>query len=232
MPHPILYADLTGPIVDFCVSVIKDTGLGGIFLLMAAGNACLPVPSEAVMLFAGFSVFEGDQTLLGVTLAGVAGSMAGSWLTYGIGWFGRVDLLERNRLFHVSPSRLAWVDRWFQRYGSAAVLAGRLVPVVRAFVSLPAGVAKMPFWRFTWLSTLGSIPWVFGLALLGQAVGSQWEDWRHNLGYFDYVVVAAIATGGVYLVLKRRRGEGGDEREPLSQEAAASAEPARSSVEG
>lgn len=207
MLHPLLYADVTGPIVDFCVSVIKDTGLAGIALLMAVGSACIPVPSEAVMLFAGFNVSSGSQTLIGVTLAGVGGNLLGSWLTYAIGYYGRIDLLERNRLVHLSPSRLAWVDGWFQRYGGATVFFGRMVPLVRAFVSLPAGVAKMPFWRFTWLTALGSLPWVLGFALLGQAVGSQWEHWRHNFGYFDYVVAAAIVIGVAYLMLKRRRGE-------------------------
>jgi membrane protein DedA with SNARE-associated domain len=232
MFHPLLYADITGPIVDFCVKVIEGAGLGGIFLLMAAGSACIPIPSEAVMLFAGFSVSNGDQTLLGVTLAGLAGNMAGSWLTYALGWYGRVDLLEKNRLFHISPSRLAWVDGWFQRYGGATVFFGRVVPLVRAFVSLPAGVAKMPLWRFSWLSALGSLPWVLGGALVGREVGSQWEQWRHSLGYFDYVVVAAIVGGVIYMVLKRRRGsDRSGEAEPLGKEAGASAEPARSSID-
>lgn len=232
MPNPILFADITGPIVDFCVKVIESTGLGGIFLLMGAGSACIPIPSEAVMLFAGFSVSNGDQTLLGVTLAGLAGNMAGSWLTYALGYYGRVDLLEKNRLFHFSPSRLAWVDRWFQRHGDATVFFGRLLPLVRAFVSLPAGVAKMPFWRFSWLTALGSLPWVLGFALVGREVGARWEQWRHSLGYFDYVVVAAIAGGVVYMVLKRRRGsDRGREAEPLGKEAGAGAETARSSVD-
>src|SRR5436190_13550505 len=90
-------ASLTGPIVDFCVNVINDTGLAGIFLLSAAGSACIPVPSEAVMLFAGFNVSTGDQTLIGITLAGLLGNVVGSWIAYAIGYYGRVDLLERNR---------------------------------------------------------------------------------------------------------------------------------------
>jgi membrane protein DedA with SNARE-associated domain len=211
MPNPLLYADITGPIVDFCVNVIESTGLAGVFLLMAAGSACIPIPSEAVMLFAGFNVSSGDQTLIGITLAGLAGNMAGSWLTYAIGYYGRLDLLEKNRLIHLSPSRLAWVDNWFRRHGDATVFFARLLPLVRAFISLPAGVAKMPFWRFTWLTALGSLPWVLGFALLGQAVGDKWPQWRHHLQVLDYMVVAAIVVLVVYAVVKRRRGGGSDD---------------------
>jgi len=232
MPHPFLYADITGPIVDFCVNVIESTGLAGIFLLMGAGSACIPIPSEAVMLFGGFSVSNGDQTLIGVTLAGLAGNMAGSWLTYAIGYYGRVDLLEKNRLIHISPTRLAWIDRWFQRHGDATVFFSRLLPLVRAFVSLPAGVAEMPFWRFTWLTALGSLPWVLAFALLGRAVGDNWEHWRHHLQVLDYLVVAGLAALIVYAIVKRQRGgPGGDQRvagEPGTDERAA-AEPAGSS---
>jgi membrane protein DedA with SNARE-associated domain len=222
MLHPILFADITGPIVDFCVNVIDDTGLAGIFLLMAAGSACIPIPSEAVMLFAGFNVYSHDETLLGITLAGLAGNMVGSWLTYAIGYYGRIDLLEKNRLIHVSPSRLAWVDSWFERHGDATVFFARLLPLVRAFISLPAGVAKMPFWRFTWLTALGSLPWVLGFGFLGKVVGSEWEQWRHHLQALDYLVVAGLIGLIVYAVVRSRsRGEGdpGDGEAPTPADA-------------
>lgn len=210
---PIPTADITGPIVDFCVNVIDSTGLAGIFLLMAAGSACIPIPSEAVMLFAGFNVHSGDQTLVGIVVAGLAGNMVGSWLTYAIGYYGRIDLLERNKLIHLSPSRLAWVDGWFRRHGDATVFLARLLPLVRAFISLPAGVAKMPFWRFTWLTALGSLPWVLGFGLLGKAVGNNWEQWRHHLQVLDYLVVAGIVGLIAYALVRRRRrgGPGADE---------------------
>jgi membrane protein DedA with SNARE-associated domain len=205
MLHLLIYADITGPIVDFCVETIESAGLAGVFLLMAAGSACIPIPSEAVMLFAGFSVSNGDQTMLGITLAGLAGNMVGSWITYAIGYYGRVDLLEKNRLIHLSPSRLAWVDKWFKQHGDVTVFVARLVPLVRAFISLPAGVAEMPFWRFTWLTALGSLPWVLGFGLLGKAVGGEWETWRNHLKVLDYLVVAAIVVLVVYAIVKRRR---------------------------
>ncbi len=218
MPNPLLYADITGPIVEFCVNVIESTGLAGVFLLMAAGSACIPIPSEAVMLFAGFDVSNGSQTLIGVTVAGLAGNMAGSWLTYAIGYYGRIDLLEKNRLIHFSPSRLARVDSWFKRHGDATVFFARLVPLVRAFISLPAGLAKMPFWRFTWLTAVGSLPWVLGFALIGRAVGDNWEQWRHHLQILDYLVVAAIIGLLAYAIVKRRRDGGrgeGEATEPV-----------------
>ena len=223
MPQSLLYASLTGPIVDFCVNVINDTGLAGVFLLMAAGSACIPIPSEAVMLFAGFNVSTGDQTLLGICLAGFAGNMVGSWVTYAIGYYGRVDLLERNKLVHVSPARRATVDRWFTRHGDATVFFARLVPLVRAFISLPAGLAKMPFWRFTWLTALGSLPWVVGFGLIGRAVGDNWEKWRNHLAILDYIVVVAIVALIVYWLIQRRRGggSGGGEAETETPEPAA-----------
>ncbi|MGN6816728.1 MAG: DedA family protein [Solirubrobacterales bacterium] len=226
MPHLFLYADLTGPVVEFCVNVINDTGLFGIFLLMAAGSACIPIPSEAVMLFAGFTVSNGDQSLIGVTLAGLAGNMAGSWLTYAIGYYGRVDLLEKNRLIHISPSRLAWVDDWFKRHGDATVFFARLLPLVRAFISLPAGVAEMPFWRFTWLTALGSLPWVLVFALIGQAVGDNWEKWRHHLQILDYLVVVAIVGLAIYWVVQRWRGGGPGEDETGREDERPTPEPA------
>ena len=129
--------------------------------------------------------------------------MAGSWLTYAIGYYGRVDLMERNKLIHVSPARLARVDGWFKRHGDLTVLVCRVIPLVRAFISLPAGLAKMPFWRFTWLTALGSIPWVIGFGLLGRAVGDEWEKWREHLSILDYIVVAAIVVLVAYWLYKR-----------------------------
>jgi membrane protein DedA with SNARE-associated domain len=158
------------------------------------------------MLFAGFSVSEGEMTLFGIVAAGVLGNLVGSWIAYAVGYFGRIDLLEKNKLIHISPKHLKWADDWFARYGAATVFFSRMLPIIRTFISLPAGVARMPFWRFTAYTLLGSIPWVLMLALVGEAVGDNWEDWRHKLGYLDYVVLAAIVVGVIYLVRKRRRG--------------------------
>jgi membrane protein DedA with SNARE-associated domain len=213
-------ASLSGPIVDFCVNVIDDTGLAGVAFMMFLHAACLPVPSEAVMLFAGFTVSKGDQTLVGIVAAGMVGQMLGSWLIYGIGYYGRVELLEKNRLIHVSSDSLKATDRWFERHGDAAVFWTRMVPVVRALISLPAGMAEMPIWRFSWLTALGSLPWIVGLAVLGNAVGDNWDKWRDHLQYLDYAAALLIVAAIVYLLIRHRRGGGGRPEEKPQPEAA------------
>jgi membrane protein DedA with SNARE-associated domain len=224
---PLFLASVTDffldPIVNWGTDFISSAGLPAVFVLMTLESACLPVPSEAIMLFAGSSVAAGDLTLFGVVAAGVLGNLVGSWIAYAVGYYGRIDLLEKNKLIHISPKHLKWADDWFARHGDATVFFSRMLPIVRTFISLPAGVAKMPFWRFTAYTLAGCIPWVLLLALVGQSVGDNWEQWRHKLGYLDYVVLAAIVGGLVYLLIKRRRGGG-----PEGEEPSPSAEPARS----
>jgi membrane protein DedA with SNARE-associated domain len=199
-------ASLTGPLVDFATNVIGDLGTAGIFILMLLDSACIPTSSEAIMLFAGFKVSDGRFTLLEIVVAGVAGNVIGSWIAYGVGYFGRVELIERHgKWLHITPRQLAWADRWFERYGGVTVFFSRMIPVIRTFISLPAGVAKMPFWKFSVLSTLGIIPWVLAWGIAGKQVGDDWESLQEKLHYADYAIVAAILAGIAYLVLRRRR---------------------------
>jgi len=206
---PLLLASVTDkvvePIVDVATEFIGSAGEAAVFLLMVLESACIPIPSEAIMLFAGFSVSKGELSLFGIVAAGVLGNLVGSWIAYAVGYFGRIDLLEKNKLIHISPKHLNWADDWFARYGNATVFFSRMLPIIRTFISLPAGVAKMPFWRFSAYTLLGSIPWVLMLAIVGEKVGDNWEDWRHKLGYLDYVVVLAIVAGIVYWLVRRRR---------------------------
>jgi membrane protein DedA with SNARE-associated domain len=202
-------ASLTEPIVDFATNVIGDLGTAGIFLLMLLDSACIPTSSEAIMLFAGFKVADGRFTMFEIIAAGVAGNVVGSWIAYAIGYYGRVELLERHgKWLHITPKHLAWADNWFERYGGSTVFFSRMVPVVRTFISLPAGVARMPFWRFTFLSTAGIIPWVIAFALAGKGLGDRWDEWQQKLHYADYAVLAMIAAGIAYLLIRRRRGRG------------------------
>jgi len=202
----LVLASLTDPIVQFAVNVIHDLGLAGVFVLMVLESACIPIPSEATMLFAGFNVSQGHYSLIAVTLVGASANLVGSWSAYAVGYYGRVDILERHgRKLHISPAHLRAADRYFERHGSATVFFTRMLPFIRTFISLPAGVARMPFLRFSLLTFAGCLPWVFALALIGREVGSKWERWRHSLGYVDYAVVALLVLAVAYLVLKRRR---------------------------
>src|SRR5918997_510998 len=206
----LLIASITDPIVEVAVDVVRELGLAGVFVLMLLESACIPVPSEATMLFAGFNVSEGEYSLFAATAVGSVANLVGSWLAYWLGHLGRVDLLEKHgRKLHVKKSHLEWADRWFERHGDATVFFTRMMPIIRTFISLPAGVAKMPFVRFSVLTFLGCLPWVFMLTFIGQQVGENWTDWKDSLHYFDYFVAACIVVGIGYLIVKRRRGGGG-----------------------
>jgi len=209
----LVIASISETLVNETSHFVREAGLPGIFALMAISSACIPVPSEVVMLFAGFAVADPGQsashhhlTMVGVVLAGLLGSMVGSWVAYAVGRGGRLELLERHgSKVHMGPAQIERADQWFQRHGEAAVLFGRLVPFVRAFVSLPAGVARMPLGRFTLFSLIGTIPWVLGLALAGHALGGSWTSVRKGFEYADYVIVALVVVGIVYALVRRRR---------------------------
>jgi len=208
-------ASITGPLVDLATKFIDQVGLAGLFVLMTLESACIPIPSEATMLFAGLDVSKGKWSLLEITLVGSVANLVGSWIAYAVGYFGRVELLEKHgRKLHVSPGQLARADRWFERYGSATVFFCRMLPIIRTFISLPAGVARMPLGRFSVLTFLGCVPWVFALGFVGKQVGSD-KKTRHYFEYLDYAVVALIVLGVAYLVVKRVRG-GRGEGEPAA----------------
>ncbi|HYQ13145.1 MAG TPA: DedA family protein [Solirubrobacterales bacterium] len=207
-------ADILDPLVTAATNVIDSLGLAGVFVLMTLESACIPIPSEAIMLFAGFNVSEGNMTLFGVVAAGVLGNLVGSLIAYAAGYYGRIELLDQNRFIHINRKHLEWADNWFQKHGSATVFFSRMIPIVRTFISLPAGSARMPLGRFVLFTTAGCIPWVLLLALIGREVGSRWEDWRGYLHYVDYVVIAAVVLGIVYLIVKRRRAAATPESTP------------------
>jgi membrane protein DedA with SNARE-associated domain len=165
------------------------------------------------MLFAGFNVYEGRYTLWAAVLVGAVANLVGSWAAYALGYYGRLELLEKHgKALHIKPSHLAWADQWFERYGAPAIFFSRMLPIIRTFISLPAGVARMPFWKFSVLTFAGCVPWVFMLALIGRKAGEKWEDWKDNLHYVDYAVVLVIVLGGLYLAVRwwRNRGRTAD----------------------
>jgi membrane protein DedA with SNARE-associated domain len=200
-------ASITDPIVEVAVDVVAELGLAGVFVLMVLESACIPIPSEATMLFAGFNVAEGEYGLVAAVAVGSVANLVGSWIAYAVGRAGRVDVLERHGAkLHIKQSHLEWADRWFERHGDATVFFTRMLPIVRTFISLPAGVARMPFWRFSLFTIAGCVPWVLGLTFVGQEAGERWESWEDSLHYVDYAVLAAILVGVAYLVIRRRSG--------------------------
>lgn len=151
------------------------------------------------MLFAGFGVSQGHFSLIAITPAGVLGNLAGSWIAYAAGFYGRRGLVEGSR----HTRHLERADRFFADHGSRAVLIARVVPLIRTFISLPAGAARMPIGRFTTLTALGCIPWVLLFAVIGDQGGRNWHRWHDNLQYLDYAVAAAVVL--VVIVFGTRR---------------------------
>jgi len=200
-------ASLTNSLVKLATHIIGSLGLAGVALLtMTSGVIGLP-GSEPTMLFAGFNVYQGHLTLPGIVIAGVIGDLIGASIAWAIGRFGRHELLERQgSKLHVSQRRLDRAHRWFERYGSPVIAISRLIPFARAAFPYAAGVAEMPFPRFFLFCTIGSIPWILGLGLLGREVGANWESWRRNLEYVDYVAAAILVALIVYFVIRRIRG--------------------------
>jgi membrane protein DedA with SNARE-associated domain len=203
-------ASVTDSLVTFATHIINDLGVAGIALLNMT-SAVIGIPgTEPTMLFGGFNVYQGHLTLLGIVVFGVIGDVLGASIAYGIGYFGRVELIERhgNKL-HVSRERLERAHVWFDRFGAPVMFVTRLIPFVRAVFPYAAGVAEMPFPRMLLFTTLGSIVWITGLALLGREVGSNWQAWRHHLEYVDYVAVALLVAAVAYLLIRRTRRGGG-----------------------
>ncbi len=187
--------NLIGGLAAAIIALISQLGYGGIILLMGIESACIPVPSEIIMPFAGYLVFQGTMVLWLVALAGAVGCVLGSWLAYAAGAWGGRPLVERyGKYVLVSHHDLDLADRWFQRHGGITIFIGRLLPVIRTFIAFPAGVARMPLWRFTLYTFLGSYIWCLGLAWIGLKLGQHWN----TLGVYFHRFDALI--GGLFIL--------------------------------
>jgi len=185
----------------FIKSLIAYGGYGGIVILMAIESACIPLPSELIMPFAGYLVFEGSMNLFWVATAGAIGCNLGSLIAYEIGCYGGRPLVERyGRWILLGRRELDWADRFFQRWGYLAVFIARLLPVVRTFIALPAGVARMPRLRFHIYTFLGSWPWCLALAWFGMKLGENWRGLGKYFHRFDAVILVVLAIGIVWFV--------------------------------
>jgi membrane protein DedA with SNARE-associated domain len=182
-------------------SLIAKTGYGGVVVLMAIESACIPLPSELIMPFAGYLVFTGTMKLLWVATAGALGCNLGSLLAYEIGCYGGRPLVERyGRWVLLGRRELDAADRFFARWGYLAVFVARMMPVIRTFIALPAGIARMPRLRFHVYTFLGSWPWCFGLAWLGMKLGENWRQLGKYFHRFDAVILLALAIGVFWFI--------------------------------
>ena len=182
-------------------SVIAATGYGGLVILMAIESACIPLPSELIMPFAGYLVYEGSMKLFWVATAGAIGCNVGSLVAYEIGFYGGRPLVEKyGRWILLSRRELNWAAHFFQRWGYLAVFIARLLPVVRTFIALPAGVARMPRGRFHLYTFLGSWPWCFALAWFGRKLGENWRSLGKYFHQFDGVIAAMFAVAIIWFI--------------------------------
>ncbi len=179
----------------FVIACISRFGYSGILFTMAIESACIPLPSEIIMPFSGYLVTTGQFTMLGVTLAGAVGNVLGSIAAYYAGIWGGRPFVERYGAYVlVSHRDLDLADRWFLKYGEAVVFFSRMLPVVRTFISLPAGIARMNFPRFVLYTFLGALPWCYLLAYVGLKMGERWEELRQYFHGFDIVIGLVIAA--------------------------------------
>ena len=193
----------------FIIDTISSTGYLGIVILMAIESACIPLPSEVIMPFSGYLVTMKRFSLIGSGLAGAFGCVVGSVAAYYVGMYGGRPLIERyGKYILISHKDLDIADRWFLRYGDAVIFFSRLLPVIRTFISFPAGVARMNMVKFITYTFVGSFPWCLGLAYIGMILGKNWEIIKVYFHRFDYLIGAVILLGiGIFLWkhLKRNR---------------------------
>ena len=193
------------PLIDWVTETIGAYGLFAVFGLMLLESMGILIPSEAISPFAGYLVSQGRIGLFGAVSAGVLGNLAGSWIAYLIGlWGGRELWFHYGRYVGVRQHHLILAEKWFDKYGEFTVFISRCLPVVRTFISFPAGTARMNFAKFTFYTFLGCVPWVFALTYLGYLLGENWEMIGDYLHYLDYAVALGVLAGAVYLFLRWR----------------------------
>jgi len=219
-------------ITSSLTSLIGNHGLYAVFGLMAI-DAVFPAASELVMVYAGAlaaGAFAGQNVELfgmrisshfwayvAMALAGTLGYLVGAIVGWAIGLYGGRPLLERHgRWFHLSAEKLDRAEHWFERWGDWAVLIGRITPVVRSFISIPAGVFRMPFWRYTMLTLIGSAAWCFALAGVGLGLGRSYKTFHHDFRFVDYAIAAVVLALVAWWLVRRRRSSRLSSRAPDS----------------
>jgi len=192
--------------------VISGMGYAGITLLMGIESACIPLPSELIMPFAGYLVSTNQFTLMWATTAGAVGCNLGSVIAYEVGYHGGRPLVERyGKYILMSKHDIELADSFFKRFGGGAIFLGRLLPIVRTFIALPAGIARMPRTPFHFYTFLGSWPWCFGLAYAGMKMGEHWLDIKPYFLKFKEVVLLVLLVGVIWFVRTHWKNRVGSE---------------------
>ena len=194
--------------LDFFINIIADGGYIGIFFLMLFASAAVPLPSEIVMIFSGFLAGQGKFLFLSVVLAGTAGSFVGSLILYFLGSLGGRVLVEKyGKYLFIDNNDLAKAEKFFQKYGNVSNFVGRLIPIIRTFISFPAGLARMPIRRFMFYTLLGSLIWSTALAYLGEVLGEHWAALNqtfHNLNIVLGVVIGLLLAWYIWRHIRHK----------------------------
>ena len=187
--------DLLAQVSSFIVNIISTLGYPAITVLMTLESACIPIPSEIIMPFSGYLVFAEKFSFLSVVIWGTIGNLIGSIIAYFVGFYGGRPLIEKyGRYILISNHDLNLAEKWFKKYGNISVLFSRMLPVIRTFISLPAGITKMPFGKFVFYTFSGSLPWSFVLTYAGVIMGESWSDVEIYFRKFDWLIVILVIS--------------------------------------
>lgn len=202
-------SDMINNLIQFLTSIIVNfigmTGYGGIFVLMAAESALIPIPSEITMPFAGFLAYQGKLNIFLVILVGAVANLAGSLLAFGLGWWGEEHLVRSlirkyGKFLLISESEYDQAEKWFRKYGQKIIFISRVLPIVRTFISLPAGIAEMNIWKFSIFTFIGSLIWSAFLTYIGFALGKNWHSIEIYYRKFEYLIVFAAVIAAAYYI--------------------------------
>ncbi|MBZ2166075.1 DedA family protein [Methanobacterium spitsbergense] len=190
---------------NFAIYLIQSLGYWGVFIGMTLESACIPLPSEIIMTFSGYVVWQGNtnMTLLGITLVGAVANLFGSLIAYYVGLIGGRPILEKyGKYILITHSNLERADKWFEKYGYEAVFISRVLPGIRTFISLPAGIAHMDIKKFIIYTFIGSLPWTFALGYIGVLLGPHWDLIESYFHILDIVVIIGIIGFIAYIIYK------------------------------
>lgn len=188
---------------NFAIYLIENLGYWGVFIGMTLESACIPIPSEVIMPLSGFVAYRGEMSFLWVVVVGVFANLVGSWIAYFVGLRGGRPFLEKyGKYFLISHKKLDMAHEWFEKYGHEAVLISRVLPVIRTFISLPAGIAEMDLKKFSVYTVAGSLPWCFALTYIGYMLGPNWHTIEGYFRYMDIIIVVGVVVLAAYIVHK------------------------------